>query len=253
MSHWYAVTEQGVQPCYETAKVKGGMRPTTLADAKKRNLLPSVTSILSTIAKPELVNWIVQQNILAALTLPQLEGEPLDAFAKRVVEDADVQRNKAAEFGVRIHDAIESWLQRGEYPAADLELFVLPTLEWLDSHLFKMISCEQVLGCPKLGIAGRLDLHAVLKGIGPSVCDFKSQRVREKPAFYFEFGPQIAAYRKLIGDPDAALVSVVIDSGKPAAPHVKVYDDAERHWSIFEAAFTLWREMKSYDPRNQSI
>src|SRR5436190_23373532 len=46
----------------------------TLRDARKLGLLPSVTNILGVITKPELTAWLQEQAVLAALTLPRLEG-----------------------------------------------------------------------------------------------------------------------------------------------------------------------------------
>jgi hypothetical protein len=58
------------------------MRPTTLRDARKLGLLPSVTNVLGVINKPELVEWKMTQAVLAALTLPRRDGEDLGVFAK---------------------------------------------------------------------------------------------------------------------------------------------------------------------------
>lgn len=121
------------------------MKNYTLREARELKLLPSVTSVLSVIDKPELNNWRVEQAIKAALTLPRerqafddwivsvfpngfdgysitdlllragamppryVDGE--DSFAQRVLADAEAQANKAAEFGTRIHDAIAEYLR----------------------------------------------------------------------------------------------------------------------------------------------
>ena len=77
------------------------MRPTTLRDARKLGLLPSVTNVLGVINKPELVEWKMTQAVLAALTLPRLEGEGEDAFAKRVVEQGKDVVEDAREGGER--------------------------------------------------------------------------------------------------------------------------------------------------------
>ena len=78
-SHWYLSSGE---PYHEVVRADGnGMRPVTLRDARKVNALPSVTNILSVLAKPGLDAWKQEQAILAALTLPQQDGESLDAFA----------------------------------------------------------------------------------------------------------------------------------------------------------------------------
>ena len=51
--HWY--TQEG-EPMYTIIGANGKERNTTLRDAKKENLVPSVTTILGMIAKPSLEN-----------------------------------------------------------------------------------------------------------------------------------------------------------------------------------------------------
>jgi len=56
--HWY--TKDG-EPAYTIERADGkGFRNTTLRDAKKLGLLPSVTTILGVAAKPGLQNWLQQ-------------------------------------------------------------------------------------------------------------------------------------------------------------------------------------------------
>ena len=86
---------------------KGEPRPTTLRDAKKLGLLPSVTNILGVIAKPALTGWLQEQAVWAALTLPRQEGESTDAFAKRVEEDSKTSTGDAADFGTRFHQGAQ--------------------------------------------------------------------------------------------------------------------------------------------------
>src|SRR3990167_8323526 len=103
--HWY---DREGNPVYEVPRADGkGMRPATLADARKLNLFPGVTGIINCAAKPGLERWKVIQGILSALTLPEIEGEPLDVFAERAMKDSQEQARKAAEKGTAIHAAIE--------------------------------------------------------------------------------------------------------------------------------------------------
>jgi len=95
-AHWY---KRDGEPLHSVLSGRGEPRPTTLRDARKLGLLPSVTNILGVINKPELVEWKMTQAVLAALTLPRLEGEGEDAFARRVVDDAQSRVRTAAEFG----------------------------------------------------------------------------------------------------------------------------------------------------------
>ena len=109
--HWY---DREGNPVYEVSRADGkGMRSATLADARKLNLYPGVTGIINCAAKPGLERWKVVQGILSALTLPKIEGEPLDAFAERAMKDSEEQARKAAEKGTAIHAAIECFYTSG--------------------------------------------------------------------------------------------------------------------------------------------
>ena len=96
-SHWYL---QDGRPFHEIANASGtGNRAVTLRDARKVLAFPSVTNVLGVLAKPGLDAWKIEQGIMAALTLPRRPDEPLDAFARRVVEDMGEQVEKAADLG----------------------------------------------------------------------------------------------------------------------------------------------------------
>jgi hypothetical protein len=66
--HWY---QPDGTPLHQVPKADGkGMRDTTLADAKKLGLLPSVTGITDIVAKPALMNWKAAQVAAAAFENP---------------------------------------------------------------------------------------------------------------------------------------------------------------------------------------
>jgi hypothetical protein len=68
------------------------------------NAYPSVTNVLSILHKEFLVAYKVNQAILAALTLPKIEGESEDDFARRVVTDSKEHAASAARLGSRMHE-----------------------------------------------------------------------------------------------------------------------------------------------------
>jgi hypothetical protein len=71
--HWY---DRHGRPCYEVMSKPGVMRPTTLRDARKLNLVPSVTNIIRCAAAPGLEIWKQQQVMMAALTLQGPQQSP---------------------------------------------------------------------------------------------------------------------------------------------------------------------------------
>jgi hypothetical protein len=54
-SHWYSLDGK---PCHTVPNKDGdGTRTTTLRDARKLQLLPSVTTIIGILDKPQLTKW----------------------------------------------------------------------------------------------------------------------------------------------------------------------------------------------------
>lgn len=264
-SHWYLPDGR---PYYEVAKRDGsGNRPVTLADARKVFALPSVTNVLGVLAKPGLDAWKVEQGIVAALTLPRQTDEPLDVFARRVVVDMGEQVEKAADFGSAIHAACEAYARSRQVPVdPTLLAFFQPWQAWFDANVEEVRSIERVCVNLEQGYAGRVDLEAKLRGIGWAVVDFKTQRVKRNaackpvPTFYETWPLQLAAYQRALAtesvNAPTELVSVVIDSGNPGPAHVKHWtgnnagpEFASAFGNAFQAALTLWRFVKGYDPR----
>lgn len=111
--HWYKRTGE---PAYEIESKGGGLRPVTLRDARTMGLVPSVTTVLQVIDKPALTSWKVDKGIMAALTLPKLEGEADRKYLARIKADSGQQAKDAAEEGTRIHDAIEAHFKGNAVP-----------------------------------------------------------------------------------------------------------------------------------------
>ena len=256
-SHWYL---RDGRPFHEIAKKDGsGNRPVTLADARKVFALPSVTNVLGVLAKPGLDAWKIEQGIMAALTLPRRPEEPLDAFAHRIVADMGEQVEKAADFGSAIHAACEAYALNKQFPEnIRLLTFLESWFRWFDSNVERVASIEQVVVHHEHGFAGRVDMVALLRGVGWAVVDFKTQKIKRsakgvpKPVFYETWPLQLAAYRQGILASGAknvtGLVSVVIDSVEPGPVHVKQWGGID-YFGSFLAALELWKYVKGYDPR----
>lgn len=262
-AHWYKPTEDGIVSVYELPKKNGeGTKSPTLRDARELGLWPSATNIISVLDKPNLDCWRAEQAILAALTLPQLPGESMDVFARRVVEDMDAQSMAARQFGSRLHEAIAVLL--GFPQSAPLDGDLLP---WLDSWIlwakqeippvsaFAFRNVEKIVGDWQRGYAGRLDLETALFSYGHAIIDFKSQRVKrngtgQKPVFYPEWGLQLAAYGNCVrrNNDWPALLSVIIDSAEPGPVHVKVWDNPDMLFRLFLHCFDIWKWKKDYEP-----
>jgi len=264
-SHWYF--PDGT-PLHQVPRADGkGDRPTSLRDARKLGLFPSVTNVLSILAKPGLEAWKIEQGILAALTLPRNEDEPLDDFAKRVVADMSSEVGRAADLGSAVHAAIEGYAQ-GRWLPEDQEVARLfqPAREWFDAEVLAVHSVEIAAAHTEWGYAGRVDLVATLKStVRPTVIDFKTQKTRRdkdgsfKPILHDTWPLQLEAYRQALvsrdkGLANAAIASVVIGSSEPVPVVVKVWGDADKagFFRAFLAARDLWVWQKNYCPVKDS-
>ncbi len=258
-AHWYQ--RDGV-PLHTVLSAKGEPRPTTLRDARKLSLLPSVTNILGVIAKPELTAWLQEQAVMAALTLPRLAGETEDAFARRVVEDSQTTRDGAADFGTAFHAGAERVANTlevdDEHPAA---AWLRHFRVWYQGNAALLNWTEKVLVNRAVGYAGTADLFIDHIVHGPTLVDFKTMKVKPgaKAAPYKSWCYQLAAYRKALllspglGAPDhqrVTCMNLIVNSNEPSIPIEHVWTDAEMELgeAAFDAAHKLWTIEKGYDP-----
>src|SRR5437764_241173 len=106
--HWYWPDGR---PCYTIIGKNGKERNTKITDAFKLNLVPSVTKVMREAYSYGLEQYRLRNVLEAALTLPRNEGETLDDYAVRVMQDAKEHSRKAAERGTLLHAAIERYIQ----------------------------------------------------------------------------------------------------------------------------------------------
>jgi hypothetical protein len=238
-----------------------GTRTTTLRDARKLNLLPSVTTIIGILDKPQLTKWKMREAAKAAIAIPGPQGEePLERFADRAIEHAMSQVGEAADLGTKIHNAIEN-LMRGsaEEPSEEMRPFVKPVLEWMRTVGVKVTHSEIVLVNAVHGFAGRVDaLFTWGDGFGKmGILDFKTKKTKEgeKVEAYDEHLLQLAAYAAThygAGQlQHVVAANLFISSTEPGRLEV-VKHDKEKMVAAYEA-FTqmcaIWRFRKGYDPR----
>jgi len=189
-AHWY--TPKG-EPCYELPKKDGkGTKTPTLADARKLNLLPSVTTILKILDKPALNDWKVTQGVLAVLTTPRLPGEADDAFVHRVLQVERVQDQEATQardLGTAIHAALEAHLL--SLPVfEDMQPWIEPAAKAI-SQRGRLVTAEKVLVGD--GYAGKTDLIQEAADCW-WIYDFKTTRKLPEKGSWSEHVLQLAAY-----------------------------------------------------------
>lgn len=232
--HWY---HRDGSPAYEVEASKGGMRATTLRDARKMDLVPSVTTIIRTASKPGLEIWKQTQLVHSALTLPRLPDEPEDAFAKRVVQDAQEQARKAREKGSEIHASIEHYFKGGNVPSEHKPVIQAIEITFSDLGLKGPWSAERSFACP-LGYGGKLDLHN-----DQAVIDFKTKEnwEDENKLGYEEHAMQLAAYARGVRPISLRRINVFVSTQELGKVAVVEWTDFERDWAMFECLLKFWQ------------
>jgi hypothetical protein len=184
--HYY---DKDGNPAYTIIGKNGKVRNTTIRDARKLGLVPSVTQIIKESNKPALISWKEQQAILAALTMPLIAGETEKEYIARIKADARVQASKAAERGNQIH----AWIQQGfegvnlEYEAWD---FFKNAYDLVMSECGVHVwTCEQSFKHERFG--GKIDLNCP-----DYLIDIKTKEHIEDVEIYDEHVMQIAAYQQ---------------------------------------------------------
>jgi hypothetical protein len=255
-SHWYSLEGEA---CHQIAKAKGdGMRNVTVTDARKLGLFPSVTNILGVIAKPGLDKWKLQQVAKAAFNRPPDGKESAEYFTDRIIESAFDQVVDAADFGSRIHDALEKIFE-GEPVEEELLPYVQPTLDWKREKGLTFTHREITLVNAGEGYAGRCDVIAQGKKGQLVILDYKTRKTKEgeKVTTYDGQGMQLAAYavahwgEAMLDKVTAA--NVFISTTEPGRMEVCKHDDLISEWHAFKAACLLWRKMKGFDPRRIEV
>lgn len=238
--HYY--DRQG-NPVYEVPNKSkpGTFRPVTIRDAKRLDLVPSVTTVLSILAKPSLSAWKENQILLSAATSPY-DRNIMDAmeWASKVLDDAQSQSKIAAEKGTDIHAAIEKYLISGE--TDEYSDFVVPVVQKL-LPLCRDVkpSAEKSFAHPS-GFGGKVDFN-----IPQLIIDFKTKDGDlDKKLAYDEHCYQLAAYRLGLNLPKAVCQNWFISTTTPGLISIHEWTESELNKGeiIFLRTLDLWKLLK---------
>lgn len=192
--------------------------------------LPSVTTVLNVLAKPQLILWSHKLG---------LEGKDLKA-----VQDS------AMSTGTLLHYLIACEL-KGEKPEqAYLDEFTLRDQrhcnncllswdEWKKDKVIEVVALEQPMVSEKFQYGGTPDLLAYING-KLCLCDFKSSN-----GIYIDYWYQLAAYEQLIVE-SAPLPLIerfhILRFGKDEGSDFedKHLTDLDRHWEVFHACLQIY-------------
>ena len=261
MAHWYLPDGQ---PFYEVpAKTRGGMRSAHIGDARKAGAYPSVTTIIGVSAKPALENWKRRQDIMAALTYPDitrlLAEQTAEEVIKRIQADAMAEAKQAAAAGTAVHDAIEAHFL-GKYIPPEYHATVNAVLALLEEHCGQQNWEAEKWFAHPLGFGGKIDLIS-----DGWVIDFKTKPGRaEDHKMYKEQLQQLVAYDVGTGpeiQPDhpgyRKKANIIVSRDIPGsvqwwpwdAEHLAMVKTTERdEWRKFRCLLEWWQIENNHFP-----
>lgn len=266
--HWYTLDGQPAYTVPNKSK-PGEFRNTTVRDARDLHLVPSVTGITGVIRKPALESWIATQYVLSALTLPQNPGESQDAFAQRVIRDARIEGQNAADFGTQVHTLADMYLHNrlpDRLSHVDYS-FLQGIMDWCTVHHVEVMETELAFAClddMPYGYGGRLDFMGVVNKAVPLTCDcgcinwpmdqmfvvadWKTQRSTPGKMFnfYADWNPQLKAYSHGVHEENAPGLSVVVSSTEPGRVESCFWPADDWGWDAFLAMKKIY-----YSPLGQ--
>lgn len=242
--HWYLPDGS---PFFEVKAKDGHMRSVTIRDARKVKAVPSVTTVLSVIAKPGLEAWKVRQGIMAALTLPRRPYEEEAEWLHRVGEDAKAQAKAAAEEGSHIHAALEADRRGQPYPEryqphvaavrAEIAKLFLHVTDWVPEVRFAHPD----------GFGGMCDLHSPSTG---ACLDYKGKDgdFADGKQLAYDQHWQLAGYQRGLKLREAPCASIFVSRTHPGkvASHMWGIEDMHEGQRVFDAALALWKAVKHY-------
>jgi hypothetical protein len=244
--HYY--TRDG-ESRHEVMGANGKIRPTTIADARKLGLVPSVTTVMDVQSKPALINWIQDQLIQAAILKPFHPHEwEEDEYKSYLIGESKRVGREAADKGNEVHNLLDQWFSIGQSD----DVYVPNVVESLNSKFgndIKWISEEGFTS--RLGYGGRVDLHSKSHNI---IVDFKTKNKEDINSIkaYDDHKMQLAAYQVGLCLPKTSKrYNCFISTAKGFEGQCNIVEckEFDKPWDVFEALLNYWRVKNNYDPR----
>jgi hypothetical protein len=217
--------------------------------------LMGVTTILSVISKPALIQWsanmciehIVNNCKKELLAVP--DGEIPDEIAyfivtPEILEEAKFahrkKKEKAGDWGTNVHLAIENWIKKNdELPKLDEKGFEVFSKfkKWAEDNKVEFLESEKNVWSEKLWIGGIVDLVFKMNG-KKYIGDIKTSSGIYNEAFF-----QMGAYNLCLeemGEHKDVDGYLVINLKKDGTIDMMIAEDMEINKKAFVSARDLW-------------
>lgn len=246
--HFY--TKDG-ESAHDIVGANGKLRPTTIRDARKLGLVPSVSTVKDLGCGMGLVQWMINLALDSALAHPYHPEEyTKDAWKEIVLKQYSKEKGMAAQRGTEIHDLLDQHLSNPKKKCNKDREYIMPVLEWLHENFHGVQWVSEKSFVHPTGFGGRVDLHSVTDNI---VLDFKTKDKTElnDKMQYDDHKIQLSAYQEGLGLPAETKrynLFVSVNENTPGLCHLVEATEHDRYYEIFQAMLTLWKLRNKYDP-----
>lgn len=264
--HWYTQTgESKHHTQYATGARKGEWRNTTLRDARKDNLLPSVTTVLGAYPKGNLDRWIKEQVVIAMHNNPPSGPAAAPITSLKDADEAQMnyfsyidklsnkRRDEAAARGTFLHDNVEAMILGKPWDESDAHLQTVK--EWMDKNLAEVHFTEKNVVDLELKIAGRLDACLILQDDPrPIIVDYKGRGFNDlkrgpEPKQYKTDMMQLAFYAKATEVERIANLYIANDREQPLIYFYEYTpEQMQEAYEAFKHLVHIWQYDHSYEP-----
>lgn len=239
---------------YRIVGKNGKERDTNLSDARKLNLLPSVTTIIGQLDKPQLNKWTREQVLKAVVQVGDFneyhgtKEEWEKEVWKRYKENTEVYSIK----GTEVHDKLEKFFKTGELAGEDEEL-LWPVIETVQSLGYEVAEAEPSFAS-EAGYGGKIDLilHPTELQTDKkcAIIDFKTRQGSklDKNSIYDSYLMQIAAYRYAMDfDADCYILLISVTDPEVVYLHKFTEEELDRGLQQFLILLDYWKISNKYD------
>ena len=240
---------------------KGKDRPTNLADARKFDLLPSITTIHKVKAERMLTQYREKHLMKACYEYRPKKDEVADDYFDRILRAAREDSMAAARLGTGYHDIFETMLRSGEWDKSDPKLVIVN--KWMNENIEEVIWVEKSLVDLGIGVGGKADAFVVMRG-KKTLLDWKTRRfkpLKKEPFWqcnwYKSDCRQLAFYGNCIEEEIGEKIRVAnvgMNTRAVSDLSLKIWTREERRWGlkVVKCVNVLWQHENNYIPKTEA-
>jgi len=242
----------------KTGQNAGQERPTNLRDARKDNLLPSITTIHKVKEEPMLTRYREKHLMSACFQNRPRKSETTEDYFVRILHKAKEDSLEAARLGSNYHGIFETMLKSGKWDKDDPKLVIVN--DWMNKNIDEVIWLEESLVDLEMGVAGRADAFVVMQG-KKTLLDWKTRRfapLKNSPfwtcRWYKSDCRQLAFYgsciERKIGE-KIRVANVGMNTRDTSELSLKIWSREERKWGldVVRCVNKLWQHENDYIPK----